>query len=96
MGRNREIKIRLADGEHAALMRRKGSMRLAAWMRESCLHGIPPTIPPANADTMQNLQRIGGNLNQIARRMNATDELDINELRSTISDLRATLAGASK
>lgn len=35
--RTKEIKIRLTEDEHAALLARCASQKLAEWMRETCL-----------------------------------------------------------
>ncbi len=94
--RTRQIKIRLTSGEHSSLLAKRGHMRLASWMRESCLFGLRPTIPPINQQAMAALQGIGANLNQIARHANqGGGDLDLIGLREQVSALRAALAGAA-
>ena len=97
MGRKKEIKIRLSATEHAALVQKRGRMRLASWMRTTCLDGMPAAIPKINVQALAELHRIGSNLNQIARSVNSgSDATNLHELRAQVSDLRATLAGAAK
>lgn len=97
MGRKKEIKIRLSWEEHSALLQKRGKMRLASWMRAACLDGIPPAIPTINIAALAELQRLGGNLNQLARAVNSGTQIaDLLELRQQASALRATLAGATE
>lgn len=70
--RLKEIKIRLTDSEYQALLERKTKARLAEWLRELALEQAPKaqpkTIDPA---LLFELNRIGVNLNQIARQCNS-------------------------
>lgn len=100
MERIKRIQLRVSEHEHEqfrALARRR-SMRLANFVRTAILHGHPPAIPEINRQALADLQRIGGNLNQLARHLNSGGELTdadtLNELRAQASALRAALAGA--
>jgi len=70
--RLKEIKIRLTDSEYQALLERKTKARLAEWLRELALEQAPKaqprTLDPA---ILYELNRIGVNLNQIARQCNS-------------------------
>lgn len=72
--RNKSIKIRLSDEEHELLMAKKDQAMLAKWMREFCIgqsgHGQSnhQSIDPI---LKEQIIRIGNNLNQIARSLNA-------------------------
>ncbi len=69
--RNREIKIRLTDEEHRQLMERKTKPRLAEWVRDTALSKEPKKQPrPIDPKLLFELNRIGVNLNQIARYCN--------------------------
>jgi hypothetical protein len=94
MGRNKEIKIRLTDAEHEQLMQKRNKMRLAAWMRETCIRGQPPVIPQINQEALAQLRGIATNINQIAHRLNGGASIDLDDLHSEVSALRAVLAGA--
>lgn len=76
--RNREIKIRLTDDEHAQFMARvPDGAALAEWVRNTCL-GVPPApkrrIKKADSDLLIALARIGNNMNQIARELNSNND----------------------
>lgn len=71
--RTKEIKIRLTDDEHSALIARATSPKLAEWMRESCLDIRKPAarkIPLVDPQLLRALSGIGNNVNQIARALN--------------------------
>ena len=57
---------------------------------------MPPQIPAANIEILEQLRGIGGNLNQLAKHANTTGHLDLNAIRDQVSDLRAILIGATK
>ena len=68
--RNKEIKIRLTEEEHQALLERMTGGELATWMRSVCLDEKPNkkrNYKVADPILLNALARIGGNLNQIAR-----------------------------
>lgn len=71
--RQKEIKIRLTDAEHQALLDRCRKPSLATWIRETCL-GEKPTkrslIEKIDPQLLRQLAGIGNNLNQIARVIN--------------------------
>ncbi|TYG33298.1 MobC family plasmid mobilization relaxosome protein (plasmid) [Lonepinella koalarum] len=69
--RTREIKIRLTEGEYQALQERKTKARLAEWLRELALDQQPKRHPkPIDPKLLYELNRLGVNLNQIARHCN--------------------------
>lgn len=75
--RTKEIKIRLTDDEHSALIARATSPKLAEWVRETCLDTRKPAarkIPLVDPQLLRALAGIGNNVNQIARLLN-TDPL---------------------
>jgi len=69
--RHREIKIRVSEAEYEQLLQRKTKPRLAEWVRETCLNQKPAkrvsTVDPL---LLYELNKIGVNLNQIARKVN--------------------------
>lgn len=74
--RTKEIKIRLTEQEHQALLdRKKGG--LAVWIRTTCLEQDipePKKVKTADPELLRQLAKVGGNLNQIAKHAN-TDAL---------------------
>lgn len=75
--REKVIKVRVTDEEHAALKARSDKPRLAEWMRETCLDTSGQrksrSQPRSATDPalLRQLAGIGNNLNQIARRVNS-------------------------
>lgn len=70
--RTKEIKIRLTEQEHQALLDRKKG-ELAVWIRNTCLEQeIPQSkqVKTADPELLRQLAKIGGNLNQIAKATN--------------------------
>ena len=71
--RQKEIKIRLTDEEHQALLDRCTTPSLASWMRESCLNEKrtkQSKVIEVDPKLLRQLAGIGNNLNQIARLVN--------------------------
>ena len=82
--RNKEIKIRLTEEEHQALLERMTGGVRATWMRSFCLDEKPNkkrNYKVADPILLSALARIGGNLNQIARQVN-TVESDIEKIKA--------------
>ncbi|NNI75643.1 plasmid mobilization protein, partial [Pasteurella multocida] len=72
MKREKEIKIRLTENEYQALLERKTKARLAEWVREIALEQQPNRQPKViDPALLFELNRIGVNLNQIARQCNS-------------------------
>lgn len=53
---------------------------------------IQPPVPSVNRQLYADLSRVGSNLNQIARRLNAEDRLSGSDLVKTLDDLSRSLA----
>ena len=71
--RLREIKIRLTESEHQALLDRSSRPSLATWIRETCLATeVSPRslVIKTDPNLLRQLSGIGNNLNQIARIVN--------------------------
>lgn len=85
--RTKEVKIRLTEDEYNALLKRKTKARLAEWIRETALEQ-PTKRQPKEIDPelLFGLNRIGVNLNQIARQCNS--QRPSIELASVLAELR--------
>jgi hypothetical protein len=71
--RTKEIKIRLTESEHQALLNRCTTASLASWMRETCLsekRTKQSKVVEVDPQLLRQLAGIGNNLNQIARIIN--------------------------
>ena len=77
--RQKEIKIRLTDEEHQALLDRCTKASLATWMRENCLsekRTKQSEVVEVNPQLLRQLAGIGNTLNQIARIVNQKAKTD--------------------
>ncbi|MDI2113914.1 plasmid mobilization protein [Commensalibacter nepenthis] len=68
--RTKKIEIMTTDEEYELLLQRKTKLRLAEWVRETCLEQKPAkrvsTVDPL---LLYELNKIGVNLNQIAKKV---------------------------
>ncbi|MCT7948105.1 MobC family plasmid mobilization relaxosome protein [Shewanella septentrionalis] len=82
--RTRVIKIRCTDAEYDTLVERSTKLRLAEWIRETCL-GVPAKraapLPTVSPELQRQLTGIGNNLNQIARAVNRSQWSSIDKSR---------------
>lgn len=91
--RTKEIKIRLSEAEYQALLERKTKARLAEWIRETVLEQEPNRKPkPSDPALIFELNRIGVNLNQIARQCNSQKpSIDLASVLSALRNLEKNL-----
>lgn len=95
--RTKEIKIRLTEQEHQALLDRKKG-ELAVWIRNTCLEQDipkPKEVRTADPELLRQLARIGGNLNQLARVTNTEqargDIINLLRLTAELATIREQL-----
>lgn len=90
--RTKRIEICVTPEEYEQLISRKTKPRLAEWLREVGL-SERRTIPIAKADPklLYELNRIGVNLNQIARQLNTSKQVDNLEILSALVDIERRL-----
>ncbi len=103
--RSATIGVRVSPAEYEALREKAAALRLtpAQWLREAALSRRlpPPPVPPVNLETYRELGKIGGNLNQIAARLNAggtAPELAaaVGELAALVRRVRLEALGATE
>ena len=96
--RKKQILFRASEIEYLEIkvMATTRKMRTSTFIREALLHGITPTIPQINQTTLAELQRIGNNLNQLAKTLNSTGRTDLDLVKNAISKLRLWLIEARK
>lgn len=94
------ISVYLSDEELLDLRNRSGGQKLPEYLR--CLglsrEALIVRIPEGNLRLAVDLQRIGSNLNQIARQLNGTGAFDFRELNAVLGLIRtshAALLGAA-
>lgn len=91
--RTKRVEIALTEEEHKALLERKTKARLAEWLRELALDQAPKAQPRTldPAITFE-LNRIGVNLNQIARQCNSQKpSIDLVSVLATLRNLEKNL-----
>lgn len=88
------VSVRVNAGELATLDSRRGVYQRGEWLRMAALDKLPPTIPAINREAWTELARAAGNLNQIARSLNAGEKVDRGSLRDQLAQFRAALIGA--
>lgn len=99
MARNRYIQIRLSDDEYHAINKRVGELDKSTWLRQLAL-GQPIAEQPkrqpkkvihtADPELIRAVNRIGININQIAKQLNAGTELS-NAILIALLNLQTSL-----
>ena len=86
--RTKAIKIRLTDEEHERLKELQQGNELATWMRTTCLNIGAAQQAKADPQILRELNKIGVNMNQIARAVNnhRADYSAIQQALSQIND----------
>ncbi len=91
MKRTLEMKIRFTRGELDALTKksRKAGLSREGYCRRILNGAVVKEAPPADVPALiQEVRRVGSNLNQILKRANSIGLLDVPQLRKDVADLR--------
>lgn len=91
------VSCRFAKDELARLDEARGQISRGKWLRLAAFsHGLAsrPIIPPINQEAWASLARVGGNLNQLTRRVNLGDHVDVDDILACLEALRSLLLGA--
>lgn len=89
MKRTKQLIIRVNENEYQELLKRKSKIRLAEWMREVCLDkSIRKTVKVIDPKLLYELASIGGNLNQLAKKINFLDNIDSIALLTELALIR--------
>ena len=102
--RSHRITVRVSEEEYDAFKRRAINVTVSAWLRAAALHvldaakppleAVPQAAAPESAQTAQaveQLRRLGVNLNQALRRGSVIDPERVRDLARAVDDLRASL-----
>jgi len=94
--RFKRVEIQLSDEEFSSVKAdaQARKMMLARYIRTSVCEGIPPTIPAINLTALAELQKIGNNLNQIARAFNSSGTIHLVDAREELAALKLSLMEA--
>lgn len=87
----------MSDQELQDLDRRRGKVRRGTFLRNLFLGKKEPRqIPEVNRERYIETARWAANLNQIAKKLNIADVIEIEELRRILSEFRRSLIGLKK
>ena len=94
------VSVRLSDAELEELNQKRTNygkrvFRKGEFLRMMAFNSIPPVVPKINIDAWQELGRIGGNLNQIARKLNQEEHVSIDLIRAKLTELRIFIMGGA-
>ncbi len=91
------VSSRFSPSEAAELDRRRGSVRRGTFLRNLFLGKKEPAqIPQPNREAYSETARWASALNQIARRLNEGEDVDIESTRATLAEFRRALLGLVK
>lgn len=92
--RNKRVSVYLSDTEYAELMRRVPHAEICDYIRAQVFAGKTPyrvAIPEINLKAYSEMGRVASNINQIARKLNAADIIDLSQLQAEVDALRLAL-----
>ena len=94
-GKNRThcVTTRLNDEELEELKRRKGNIPYGVYVRQVLLGRPPKQVPEVNRKAYAETARWASALNQIARKLNMGEDVDISEISRVLSAFRQSLLG---
>ena len=88
------VSVRMSPGELRELDRRRGKIRRGTFLRNLFLGKREPRqIPEVNRERYSETARWAANLNQLARQVNAGEELSMTDLQRILSAFRLSLLG---
>lgn len=91
--RNFCVSVRMNIGELTELDNKRGRIPRGEWLRLASEDKLPPIIPTINCEAWVQLSRSASNLNQVSRKLNSNEEVDVTELRQVLADFRLKLLG---
>lgn len=92
--RKRTVKVRMNDSEIAALDSVRGRISRAETIRFLLHEKMPAPIPEVNREAWLSLSKSASNLNQIARGLNQSDKIEVQQIMAELSAFRDALIGA--
>ena len=94
--RKHQVKVMLNDKEVGLLDHARGNLSRSEVLRFLLLNKMPHPIPELNAQAWSELSRASSNLNQLLRYLNSDGMPDVEQIRVTLEQFRASLIGASR
>lgn len=93
--RNKRVSVYFTDAEYADLLKRvQAPSDLSHYARHQLFAGKTPyrlVVPEINLKAYSELGRVASNINQIARKLNAADIIDLSGLLAELATLRLAL-----
>ena len=90
--RTKYLAVRFSEEELSELDRQRGAMQRGPFLRNLFLHRkIPQPIPEVNREAYIETSRWASALNQLARKANADERIEIEELRKALKSFRRGL-----
>jgi hypothetical protein len=87
------VSVYFTAAELGELDARRGGMERSEWLRRAGLaKRLTPAIPAVNREAWAELARVAGNLNQIARSMNAAGQVHDADLVGILAELHGQVA----
>lgn len=97
--REHRLNVFFSDAEYADLLSRvKKKSQLSSYVRRQAIGGktqLSVVVPEINVQAYSELARVAGNLNQISRKLNSSDIIDLSLLLSELESFRKALVGSS-
>lgn len=96
--RSKRLSVYVTADEFSELTRRAElvSMRTPAYLRESGLERLPPTVPEINQSAWLELSKSAANLNQIAKALNHGKPVGMGFIFDAVNKFRCNLIKAEK
>jgi len=93
--RKKRLNVFFSDAEYIELLSRvKRKSALSSYVRRQAIAGktqLSVVVPEINLQVYAELARVAGNLNQIARKLNASDIIDVSQLQAELHAFRLAL-----
>lgn len=87
------VSVRMNAAEINDLDGKRGRIPRGEWLRLASEDKLSPIIPAINCEAWVQLSRSASNLNQLSRKLNSDEDVDVSELRQALADFRLKLLG---
>lgn len=88
------VSVRLNPAELSELDAHRGKFQRGEALRMSALTGLPQQLPSLSLDTFLSLGKGLNNINQIAKKLNSGDAVELDVIRTEITELRNAILNA--
>lgn len=94
--RTKRVEVYFTDDEYSDLINIAGKMKISNLIHYAITkpESLPKPMPEINAQAWEEIGRIGNNLNQIARHLNSGEQVQIEQIRSELNQLRLKIVDA--